>query len=172
MIIRAVDVGSAGGPEAAARDARYAAIEDVATELDAVAVLLGHTRDDQAESVLLRLARGSGARSISGMASRRGRLRPAALRREGLPRDRGRPGPGRCAATGPAGCGGAALDAPRAQPEAYPADSYAYSDSTCLQEREYQTTVVVGGKNVPAYGTACLQPDGSWKRDRAQLVSY
>ncbi|MGB5472054.1 MAG: hypothetical protein WBQ78_01085 [Gammaproteobacteria bacterium] len=62
--------------------------------------------------------------------------------------------------------------APRAQPEAYPADSYAYSDSTCLQEREYQTTVVVGGKNVPAYGTACLQPDGSWKRDRAQLVSY
>ena len=75
VIIRAVDVGSAGGPEAAARDARYAAIEEVATELDAVAVLLGHTRDDQAESVLLGLARGSGARSISGMASRRGRLR-------------------------------------------------------------------------------------------------
>ncbi len=75
VIIRAVDVGSAGGPEAAARDARYAAIEDVAAELDAVAVLLGHTRDDQAESVLLGLARGSGARSVSGMASRRGRLR-------------------------------------------------------------------------------------------------
>ena len=63
--------------------------------------------------------------------------------------------------------------APRAQGSAYPADSYEYSNSgTCLQEREYQTTVVVGGKNVPAYGTACLQPDGSWKREPAQLVSY
>lgn len=75
VIIQAVDVGSEGGPEAAARDARYAAIEEVAAELDAVAVLLGHTRDDQAESVLLGLARGSGARSISGMAARRGRIR-------------------------------------------------------------------------------------------------
>lgn len=35
---------------------------------------------------------------------------------------------------------------------------------SCLQEREYQTTVVVGGREVDAYGTACLQPDGSWKR--------
>lgn len=61
---------------------------------------------------------------------------------------------------------------PRAQQQAYPAESYAYSDDTCLQEREYQTTIVVGGKNVPAYGTACLQPDGSWKRDTPQLVSY
>lgn len=75
VIVRAVDVGSTGGPEAAARDARYAAIEHVATELDAHAVLLGHTRDDQAESVLLGLARGSGARSMSGMAARRGRFR-------------------------------------------------------------------------------------------------
>ncbi|MEO8107515.1 MAG: tRNA lysidine(34) synthetase TilS [Actinomycetes bacterium] len=75
VIVRAVDVGSAGGPEAAARDARYEAIDGVAAELDAVAVLLGHTRDDQAESVLLGLARGSGARSISGMPSSRGLLR-------------------------------------------------------------------------------------------------
>jgi hypothetical protein len=55
----------------------------------------------------------------------------------------------------------------------YPAEPYAYSSNdTCLQEREYQTTVVVGGKNVPAYGTACLQPDGSWKRETPQLANY
>ena len=61
---------------------------------------------------------------------------------------------------------------PRAQRQAYQAESPAYSDDTCLQEREYQTTVVVGGKNVPAYGTACLQPDGSWQRGPAQTVAY
>ena len=33
----------------------------------------------------------------------------------------------------------------------------------CLQVREYQTEIVVGGRTVPAYGDACLQPDGSWK---------
>ena len=36
-------------------------------------------------------------------------------------------------------------------------------DSSCLQVREYQTTITVGGQNVPAYGQSCLQPDGSWK---------
>jgi tRNA(Ile)-lysidine synthase len=66
-----------GGPEAAARDARYAALDGVALRSGAAAVLLGHTRDDQAETVLLRLARGSGARSLAGMPARRGRyLRP------------------------------------------------------------------------------------------------
>jgi surface antigen len=35
--------------------------------------------------------------------------------------------------------------------------------SSCLQTREYQTHITVGGKDVEAYGTACLQPDGSWK---------
>jgi tRNA(Ile)-lysidine synthase len=55
------------GPEAAARQARYAAIEAVAAESGAAAVLLGHTMDDQAETVLLGLARGSGARSLAGM---------------------------------------------------------------------------------------------------------
>ncbi|MEU6390084.1 tRNA lysidine(34) synthetase TilS [Streptomyces sp. NPDC046939] len=64
----AVQVGRAGGPEAAARDARYAALDDAAQRHGAAAVLLGHTRDDQAETVLLGLARGSGIRSLSGMA--------------------------------------------------------------------------------------------------------
>ncbi len=65
------------GPEAAARAARYAALEEAADSSGANAVLLGHTRDDQAEGVLLGLARGSGARSLAGMAARNGRyLRP------------------------------------------------------------------------------------------------
>jgi tRNA(Ile)-lysidine synthase len=62
-----VTVGRAGGPEAAARDARYAALDTAAERHGAAAVLLGHTRDDQAETVLLGLGRGSGARSLSGM---------------------------------------------------------------------------------------------------------
>ena len=59
-----VEVGTTGGPEAAARTARYRALD--AARGDA-AVLLAHTLDDQAETVLLGLGRGSGARSIAGM---------------------------------------------------------------------------------------------------------
>ncbi|MFE7748643.1 tRNA lysidine(34) synthetase TilS [Streptomyces sp. NPDC057428] len=68
----AVQVGRDGGPEAAARDARYAALDAAAERHGATAVLLGHTRDDQAETVLLGLARGSGIRSLSGMAAASG----------------------------------------------------------------------------------------------------
>ncbi len=69
----AVQVGAEGGPEAAARDARYAALDAAAERHGAAAILLGHTRDDQAETVLLGLARGSGTRSLSGMAATTGR---------------------------------------------------------------------------------------------------
>lgn len=65
----------ADGPEGNARAARYAALDAAATRWDAAAVLLGHTRDDQAETVLLGLARGSGARSLSGMPRRSGSYR-------------------------------------------------------------------------------------------------
>jgi len=61
--VMSVDVGTDGGPEAAARDARYAVLR--ARPVDAV--LLGHTLDDQAETVLLGLGRGSGPRSLAGM---------------------------------------------------------------------------------------------------------
>ena len=61
------------GPEAGARRARYDALDGVAERTEAGAVLLGHTLDDQAESVLLGLARGSGARSLGGMPAQRGR---------------------------------------------------------------------------------------------------
>jgi len=65
----------ADGLEAAARSARYAALEAAADRHGALTVLLGHTLDDQAEQVLLGLTRGAGARSLSGMPSARRRFR-------------------------------------------------------------------------------------------------
>nr|MDT0662637.1 tRNA lysidine(34) synthetase TilS [Micromonospora sp. DSM 115978] len=63
--------GRPGGPEAAAREARYQALVELAHRHRAVAVLLGHTRDDQAETVLLALTRGAGPRGIAGMPASR-----------------------------------------------------------------------------------------------------
>jgi tRNA(Ile)-lysidine synthase len=65
-----VRVGPGGGPEAAARAARYAALAEAASGTGA-RVALGHTLDDQAETVLLGLGRGSGPRSVAGMVEHR-----------------------------------------------------------------------------------------------------
>jgi tRNA(Ile)-lysidine synthase len=76
-----------GGLEASARTARHAALEAAADRHGARLVLLGHTLDDQAEQVLLGLARGAGARSLAGMPGARGRLRRPLL---GVTRDQTR----------------------------------------------------------------------------------
>jgi tRNA(Ile)-lysidine synthase len=74
IIIEKVSVDQSSGTEAGARTARYAALHQIAEVRNADQIYLGHTRDDQAETVLLGLARGSGARSLSGMAPINGKI--------------------------------------------------------------------------------------------------
>jgi len=73
VIVEKVSVLEKSGIEADARTARYAALDAIAHAYGASQVFLGHTRDDQAETVLLGLARGSGTRSLSGMAAINGK---------------------------------------------------------------------------------------------------
>ncbi len=68
-----VNVG-AGNVQAEARRARYAALRAEAERVGAAFIATGHTRTDQAETVLLRLLRGSGARGLSGIPPRRGAI--------------------------------------------------------------------------------------------------
>jgi tRNA(Ile)-lysidine synthase len=84
-----VEVTAAGrGTEAAARDARYAALRGVRDRVGAHGLLVGHTADDQAETVLLRAARGTGVTGLAAMRrARDGVWRPLLrLRREDLRR--------------------------------------------------------------------------------------
>jgi tRNA(Ile)-lysidine synthase len=77
VLVKEVKVGKVGGPESAARDARYSAIDAAVKEVTARFVMLAHTINDQAETVLLGLARGSGNKSLNGMTELTGRyLRP------------------------------------------------------------------------------------------------
>jgi len=77
VIIKDVTVSMSEGLEAGARAARYLALDGILEEVNAKQIYLGHTRDDQAETVLLGLARGSGTRSLSGMAAvNRNYIRP------------------------------------------------------------------------------------------------
>ena len=77
ILTKKVLVNLESGLESGARDARYEALAKSAEETQAQKIFLGHNRDDQAETVLLGLARGSGARSLSGMAVENGKyIRP------------------------------------------------------------------------------------------------
>ncbi len=71
---RRVEVGHGGNLEARARTARYTALEDARQDHRATAILVGHTADDQAETVMLALLRGSAAAGLAGMPIRRGAI--------------------------------------------------------------------------------------------------
>jgi len=74
VVVKKIAVGKAGGPEAAARTARYTALESLRQKTKSNFVVLGHTSSDQAETVLLGLVRGSGSKSLSGMSEKTGFL--------------------------------------------------------------------------------------------------
>ena len=74
VIVKKIAVGKAGGPEAAARSARYTALETLRQKTKSHFIVLGHTSSDQAETVLLGLVRGSGSKSLSGMSEKTGFL--------------------------------------------------------------------------------------------------
>jgi tRNA(Ile)-lysidine synthase len=81
VVTSTVDVaGRPGGPEAAARDARYEALVAAAAGHGIGTVLLGHTREDQAETVLLALVRGAGPHGLAGMPTVRTRSGVALVR--------------------------------------------------------------------------------------------
>jgi tRNA(Ile)-lysidine synthase len=76
-VVRRVEVERRASIEAAARDARYAALDAVRTELGAAWILVGHTARDQAETVMMRIVRGTGPAGLAGIAMVRGHfLRP------------------------------------------------------------------------------------------------
>jgi tRNA(Ile)-lysidine synthase len=74
VITVAVDVERRGSLEEAARRARYAALEAEADRAGAARIALGHTLDDQAETVLMRLLEGTGLRGLAGIPPVRGRV--------------------------------------------------------------------------------------------------
>jgi tRNA(Ile)-lysidine synthase len=67
-------------PEAAARRVRYAALEELRVALGASRVLTAHHLEDQAETLLLRIAAGTGIAGLAGIAARRGAIWRPALR--------------------------------------------------------------------------------------------
>ncbi|HEU0036878.1 MAG TPA: tRNA lysidine(34) synthetase TilS [Kofleriaceae bacterium] len=76
-VVRRVEVARRASLEAAAREARYGALDALADELGLAAILVGHTARDQAETVMMRIVRGTGPAGLAGIPARRGRIVPS-----------------------------------------------------------------------------------------------